>query len=234
MKCEACGKESPAGAKFCGECGAPLRLRCPSCATENLPKAKFCTECGDSMAAVTGAWPVMKIEPPAAATPPVAQAPVPAEAERRQLTVMFCDLANSTQLSQFLDPEDLRELICAYQESCAQVVERFGGTIAQYLGDGILVYFGYPSAHEDDALRAVRAAIGILDAMGSLRADARAKAPEELAVRIGIHTGRVVVGDVGGGRGGSSSPSATPPTSRRASRASPSGTRSRSARPPTS
>lgn len=199
MKCEACGKESPAGAKFCGECGAPLRLRCPSCATENLPKAKFCTECGDSMAAVTGAWPVMKIEPPAAATPPVAQAPVPAEAERRQLTVMFCDLANSTQLSQFLDPEDLRELICAYQESCAQVVERFGGTIAQYLGDGILVYFGYPSAHEDDALRAVRAAIGILDAMGSLRADARAKAPEELAVRIGIHTGRVVVGDVGGG-----------------------------------
>ena len=112
---------------------------------------------------------------------------------------MFCDLANSTQLSQFLDPEDLRELVCAYQESCAQVVERFGGTIAQYLGDGILVYFGYPSAHEDDALRAVRAGLGIVDAMGSLRRDARAKAPEELAVRIGIHTGRVVVGDVGGG-----------------------------------
>ena len=76
MKCEACSHENPAGAKFCGECGAPLRVRCPSCATENLPKAKFCTECGDSLSAVTGAWPVMKIEPPA--PPPVAASAAPA------------------------------------------------------------------------------------------------------------------------------------------------------------
>jgi class 3 adenylate cyclase len=99
---------------------------------------------------------------PPAATPP--------EAERRQLTVLFCDLVDSTVLASQLDPEDLREVVRAYQETCAKVIARFEGHIAQYLGDGLLVYFGYPQAHEDDAQRAVRAGLGIVEALGQLNA----------------------------------------------------------------
>src|SRR5262249_53288202 len=90
------------------------------------------------------------------------------EAERRQLTVMFCDLVDSTKLSSQLDPEDYREVVRAYQQVCAEVITRFDGHIAQLLGDGLLVYFGYPVAHEDDPQRAVRTALGILAAMGNL------------------------------------------------------------------
>src|SRR6266699_5333588 len=90
------------------------------------------------------------------------------EAERRQLTVLFCDLVDSTPLASQLDPEDLREVVRAYQETCAKVIAGFEGHIAQYRGDGLLVYFGYPLAHEDDAQRAVRAGLGMLDALGQL------------------------------------------------------------------
>jgi len=90
------------------------------------------------------------------------------KAERRQLTVLFCDLVDSTVLASQLDPEDLREVVRAYQEACAKVVARFEGHIAQYLGDGLLVYFGYPQAHEDDAQRAVRAGLGIVEAIAPL------------------------------------------------------------------
>src|SRR2546422_5133439 len=90
------------------------------------------------------------------------------EAERRQLTVMFCDLVGSTPLSQQLDPEELREVILAYQEACAQVIQRLEGYLARYVGDGLLVYFGYPQAHEDDAQRAVRAGLGIVGAIHEL------------------------------------------------------------------
>src|SRR5262249_5788477 len=92
----------------------------------------------------------------------------PSEAERRQLTVLFFDLGDSTVLASHLDPEELREVVRAYQEACAKVIARFDGYIAQYLGDGLLVYFGYPLAHEDDAQRAVRAGLGIVEALGQL------------------------------------------------------------------
>jgi class 3 adenylate cyclase len=121
------------------------------------------------------------------------------EAERRQLTVLFCDLVDSTALASQLDPEDLREVVRAYQETCAKVIARFDGHIAQYLGDGLLVYFGYPRAHEDDAQRAVRAGLGMVDALGQLNTRLGQERGVQLAVRLGIHTGLVVVGDVGGG-----------------------------------
>jgi TOMM system kinase/cyclase fusion protein len=121
------------------------------------------------------------------------------EAERRQLTVMFCDLVDSTALAVQLDPEDLREVVRAYQETSAAMIQRFGGYIAQYLGDGLLVYFGYPQAHEDDAQRAVRASLGLVAAMGELNARLARHTGVRLAVRIGIHTGLVVVGEMGGG-----------------------------------
>ena len=132
------------------------------------------------------------------ATAAVQAPPVP-DAERRQLTVLFCDLVDSTTLSSQLDPEDLREVVRAYQEACAKVIARFEGHIAQYLGDGLLVYFGYPLAHEDDAQRAVRAGLGIVEALGQLNIRLAQERGVHLAVRLGIHTGLVVVGEVGGG-----------------------------------
>ena len=121
------------------------------------------------------------------------------DAERRHLTVLFCDLVDSTTLSGQLDPEELREVVRAYQAACAEVVQRFGGHIAQYLGDGLLVYFGYPLAHEDDAQRAVHTGLGIVEAMGRLNAQLVHEHGVRLAVRVGIHTGLVVVGEMGGG-----------------------------------
>src|SRR6266849_959028 len=115
------------------------------------------------------------------------------EAERRQLTVMFCDLVDSTTLSSRLDPEDYREVVRAYQESGAAVIQRLGGYIAQYLGDGLLVYFGYPQAHEDDAQRAIRAGLGILDTLGDLNTRLKREKVIQLALRLGIHTGLVVI-----------------------------------------
>jgi predicted ATPase/class 3 adenylate cyclase len=121
------------------------------------------------------------------------------EAERRQLTVLFCDLVDSTALSSQLDPEDLREVVRAYQHACATVIDHFEGHIAQYLGDGLLVYFGYPVAHEDDALRAVRAGLGMVEALGRLNVEAQPARDVRLAARVGVHTGLVVVGEMGGG-----------------------------------
>jgi class 3 adenylate cyclase/predicted ATPase len=121
------------------------------------------------------------------------------DAERRQLTVLFCDLVGSTQLSGQLDPEDLRTVIRAYQEAAAEVIQLYEGHIAQYLGDGLLVYFGYPAAHEDDARRAVHTGLGIVQAIATLNARLTAQYGVELAVRLGIHTGPVVVGQMGGG-----------------------------------
>ena len=120
------------------------------------------------------------------------------EAERRQLTVMFIDIVESTSLSSQLDPEDLREVVRAYQQVCAAVITQFDGHIAQLLGDGLLVYFGYPQAHEDDAQRAVRTGLGILAAVDDLNQDLQQTKGIQLAVRLGIHTGLVVVGDMGG------------------------------------
>src|SRR5215475_9283795 len=111
-------------------------------------------------------------------------------AERRQVTVMFSDLVGSTALSARIDPEDLREVISAYQKGVADTVQRFGGFVAKYMGDGVLVYFGYPQAHEDDAERAVRAGLELVAALGGLRTHA------PLQTRVGIATGLVVVGDL--------------------------------------
>ena len=125
---------------------------------------------------------------------PAAIAPAP-EAERRQLTVMFCDLVGSTALSTGMDPEDLRDVIASYQNRCSAAIRRYDGFVAKYMGDGILVYFGYPRAHEDEAERSARAGLDIVEAMAELNAAIRRPPGVELAVRIGIATGPVIVGD---------------------------------------
>lgn len=150
-------------------------MQCPECQHENPVGAKFCNQC---------------------ATP--LSIPSSGGAERRQLTVMFCDVVESTALAGQLDPEDWRDVIRAYQAACAVVIHRFEGHIAQYLGDGILVYFGYPQAHQDDAQRAVRAGLEILEAVDGLRVEMKRERGLPLAVRVGIRTGLVVVGEIGG------------------------------------
>jgi len=119
-----------------------------------------------------------------------------AEAERRLLTVMFCDLVGSTELSQRLDPEDLREIIAACQESWAAAIQRYDGYVARYMGDGVLAYFGYPQAHEDDPERAVQAGLRIVETVGAVPTPKHLGLDNKLAVRVGIATGPVVVGDV--------------------------------------
>jgi class 3 adenylate cyclase/predicted ATPase len=125
--------------------------------------------------------------------------PRPPDAERRQLTVLFCDLVDSTVLASRLDPEEWREVVRAYQDTCAKVIARYEGHIAQYLGDGLLIYFGYPQAHEDDAQRAVHAGLEMVEGMITCNARLAQERGFRLVIRVGIHTGLVVVGEMGGG-----------------------------------
>ena len=159
-------------------------------------------------ASPTPAEPTQSPPPTAAlttATPPSPEVPVAptVEGERRQLTVLFCDLVDSVKLAAGLDPEDWREVVDAYQKAAGEEIQRLAGHVAQYLGDGLLVYFGYPQAHEDDAIRGVTAALAILDDLPQLNARIRARLPtlggEGLRVRIGVHTGPVVVSKMGDG-----------------------------------
>jgi class 3 adenylate cyclase len=114
--------------------------------------------------------------------------------QRRYLTILFCDLVGYTELSEQLDPEDLRDLQLQYQRLALTVMERYGGFVAQFSGDGVLVYFGYPAAHENDAERAVRAALELHDRLHELNAELRGQQLPEIAIRIGIHTGLIVIG----------------------------------------
>jgi class 3 adenylate cyclase/predicted ATPase len=209
MRCASCGGGNPEGAKFCEECGTPFVRICPSCGQQARPTAKFCPECGTALRAEGKPTPTRSRSRKGAQRPKRARqsarqvAPAPShpaspEAERRQLTVMFCDLVGSTALSEQLDPEDLREVVRAYQETCTGVIQRYDGHIAQHLGDGLLVYFGYPVAHEDEAQRAVRAGIEIIDALRESSLQNK-QLPNPLQVRIGIHSGLVVIGEIGSG-----------------------------------
>ena len=200
LLCPSCGFDSPEGMKFCGECGACLTKNvCPQCRFENPARFKFCGQCGTSLRIAAQAAQPQTVVPVAESVP----APAPRtinEAERRQLTVMFCDLVGSTALSERLDPEELREVVRSYQQVCAEVTDRFEGHIAQYLGDGLLIYFGYPVAHEDDPHHSVRAGLDIITQVQQLsdrlQQTRRTMQGIPLQVRIGIHTGQVVVGEI--------------------------------------
>jgi len=188
VQCPSCKADIPEGSKFCLECGTALLGCCPSCGNANPASAKFCLECGHKLPA-TG---VDAAGRPATDTATLQPAKAAGSAERRQLTVMFCDLVGSTALSARLDPEDMREIMSAYHHRCAQVIGKSGGFVAKYMGDGVLAYFGYPQAHEDDAERAVRCGLALVDAASRLQTSHGAT----LQVRIGIATGVVVVGDL--------------------------------------
>jgi class 3 adenylate cyclase/tetratricopeptide (TPR) repeat protein len=200
VKCPACGALNPEGKRFCADCGVPLPVQCPACGTANAARNRFCGDCGTALPATPMPGPTATAaptppKPPSELATGAVRAGTASDAERRQLTVMFCDLVDSTALANRLDPEDLQRVIRSYHAAVAAAVAPLEGHVAQLLGDGVLVYFGYPRAHEDDASRAVRAALAVLPAVAVLEAPGGV----ELQTRIGTATGLVVVGEVGSG-----------------------------------
>lgn len=165
-------------------------MRCAHCGLENPAGMRFCGGCGGALQEATETL-ISSLAP--------AAPPRPTVAHRRHMTVMFCDMVESTPLAGRLDPEDFREVLSAYQHACARAIERFGGFTAQYAGDGLITYFGYPRALEDGAQRAIHAGLGILDELAALNTELRDLYDEELRVRIGIHSGMVVAGEMGAG-----------------------------------
>ncbi len=193
MKCSSCGAPNPPGKRFCSDCGVLLPVMCAACGSANVPNSKFCGDCGQGLIeAPSRSKQSSDVSPP---TGTGAQ-----DAERRQLTVMFCDLVGSSSLANRLDPEEMRGVLRGFHSTVAGAVAAYDGHVAQLLGDGVLVYFGYPRAHEDDAGRAVRAALAVLPAVAALKiSGAGSGAGGTLQTRIGIATGLVVIGQIGEG-----------------------------------
>ena len=183
MRCSTCSANLSDGDKFCEECGAAALRSCPQCQHVSSLKAKFCSRCGANLLATS--LPTVTVSHSATITST-------ASLEHRQLSIMFCDMVGSSALAVRLDPEEQREIVGAYQACCANEIKRFGGTIAQYLGDGVLAYFGHPAAHEDDAERAVHAGLAILDAVQEVGCAKNVT----LQSRVGIASGLVLVGDL--------------------------------------
>jgi class 3 adenylate cyclase/DNA-binding winged helix-turn-helix (wHTH) protein/predicted ATPase len=202
--CPRCHHVNLSEAQFCNACGTPLGVTCSTCRRANPPGAAFCHACATPLKRPTPApMPAAadvspdQEEDQVAVLPP--EAPPFPEAERRHLTVVFCDLVESTRLAEGLDPEDYRDVVRTYQVACTEVIERYDGYIAQLLGDALLIYFGWPTAHEDDAQRAVHAGLEMLSALADANRRLGQLYSVDLAMRVAVHTGLVVVGEMGGG-----------------------------------
>ena len=176
MHCTNCAAEVPEQRKFCGQCGAAVVRRCLACGAANPALNRFCGDCGSELRVGSPA-----VVPMARDSRPI---------ERRQLTVLFCDLVGSTALSARLDPEDFGAIIAGYRRCIAETVACFDGFVARHHGDGAVVYFGYPHAHEDDAERAVQASLALVQAVAAL------PTKEKLSARVGVATGVALVGDM--------------------------------------
>src|SRR6266851_5103509 len=179
MRCSKCGTDNATNARFCNQCAAPLSKHCPKCASANAAEARFCAQCAAPLEAAASLR--AEAEPGDAGL----------TGERRHLTVLFCDLAGSTAIAAQHDPEEWPEIVSSYHRTAAEAITRFGGHVAKYLGDGVMAFFGYPGAHDDDAERAARAGLAILDALVKLNEQATRP---KLSARVGIDSGAVVVG----------------------------------------
>ena len=186
MTCPSCGHENPAEHKFCGECGTPLARVCPSCGTSNAPTLKFCGECGTPLA----------VQAPKEEQTGVAK---PAVAERRLVSVLFADLVGFTAASEGRDAEETRELLSRYFEQARTLIERYGGTVEKFIGDAVMAVWGAPVAQEDDAERAVRAALDLVASVPGLDSKLQARAgvlTGEAAVTLGAEGQGMVAGDL--------------------------------------
>ena len=180
MGCTACGAENRAGARFCRSCGSSLESVCPSCGTPAESGQAFCDSCGARLAGTASA-PVAPVPASPQSTP---------VAERRLVSVLFADLVGFTTLSESRDAEDARELLSRYFEACRELIERYGGTVEKFIGDAVMAVWGTPTANEDDAERAVRASLDLVDAVAALGAEVGAP---DLEARAGVLTGEAAV-----------------------------------------
>jgi class 3 adenylate cyclase/tetratricopeptide (TPR) repeat protein len=199
MQCPRCQHENPAGMKFCGECGARFESSCPVCGASNPPGNKFCGQCGGSL---TQSGAASKFTTPATYTPKhlaekILSSKSALEGERKQVSVLFVDVAGFTALSEASDPEDVHGLMNRAVELMLGEVHRYEGTVNHFLGDGIMALFGAPIAHEDHAQRAVHAALGIRKALEAYGDELKRRRGINFQVRQGINTGLVVVGSIG-------------------------------------
>ena len=179
MRCQACQSENREGRRFCASCGAELVVECPACGSQNEPGDRFCGACGTALAA------------------PPAVLPEPPASERRMVSVLFADLVGFTALSGPRDPEEVRELLSSYFDAARRTIERHGGTVEKFIGDAVMAVWGAPVAQEDDAERAVRVALELVDAVRALGE----RTGTDLDARAGVATGEaaVTVGAVGQG-----------------------------------
>ncbi len=193
IACAECGTENPAGASFCMKCGKPLSRACPACGTPAPAGAKFCGACGALLESAAAATPTPA---PAAEDAPAAE-PTDTE-QRRTVTVLFADISGYTAISERLDHETVKALVERCLTRLAEEVERFGGRVDKFIGDNVMAVFGAPVAHEDDPARAVRAALGMQEAMGELRGELGERFGMEPDLRVGVNTGEVLAGRIGG------------------------------------
>ncbi|MBI5304301.1 MAG: AAA family ATPase [Chloroflexi bacterium] len=205
MKCPNCSFENSADGKFCENCGKPMERACPNCGKTIPPAARFCKHCGfnlssEAPAARSGSLDALRKNAPAAVANKILAEREHAEGERKLVTALFADIVGSTALAEQMDPEDWREIVSGAHRCVSEAVYRYEGTIAQLLGDGVLAFFGAPLAHEDDAERAIRAALDMLErirAYANELRDAPRKHVEDFQMRVGLNTGLVVVGNIG-------------------------------------
>jgi ABC-type oligopeptide transport system substrate-binding subunit/class 3 adenylate cyclase len=201
MNCPNCSFDNLADAKFCQNCGQPLERPCPECGTLNAGSARFCRNCGfnflgKSSPAATSSLSALRQTAPAALQEKIRAARASIEGERKPVTILFSDIVGSTSLAEKLDPEEWKEIVSAAHWHVSVAVYRYEGTIAQLLGDGVLAFFGAPVIHEDDPVRAVRAALDIQHSIGKYARSLEGYV-DDFRMRIGVNTGTVVVGNIG-------------------------------------
>ena len=189
MRCSSCGIENRKGARFCAGCGTALVAAiCSECGTEISSSAKFCDRCGATVATQPGKGAdVSTGDRVAASTAPGKPA------DRRQMSLLCCDLVDSTKLARRMDPEDLRYGVTNFHRISKEIIDQYEGYYAQYMGDGFMAYFSYPVAHEDDAYRAVLTGLEIVEAIGRFNIELKQEHGFELELRVGVNTGQVVV-----------------------------------------
>src|SRR5438876_4717095 len=188
MRCPNCDAENRADARFCGECGGAFGLTCPACGAANEAGRKFCYECGSPLEG-----------DPTAVAAPITARPHEAAAERRLVSVLFADLVGFTSLSESRDSEEVRELLSRYFELARTLIARYGGTVEKFIGDAVMAVWGTPTATEDDAERAVRAALDLVSSVPDLDPALQARAgvlTGEAAVTIGAEGQGMVAGDL--------------------------------------
>ncbi|MFL5721446.1 MAG: adenylate/guanylate cyclase domain-containing protein, partial [Chloroflexota bacterium] len=191
MICSTCGESAPADARFCPHCGSSMAAACTNCGTPLVPGARFCATCGTPA-------PGTVVGPTPPTTPAVPRAPVTVS-ERRLVTIVFADLVGFTTLAESRDAEAVRDLLSRYFEQCQEVIGRYGGTVEKFIGDAVMAVWGAPIAHDDDAERAVRAALDLVDGVRALGPGIQARAgvlTGEAAVTVGATNQGLVAGDI--------------------------------------